>query len=62
MGDGSLVMKTSVTLKLDLSLLRQARIIAAEQGRSLSSLLSEHLEAIVRERRAFDKARRRRFV
>ena len=52
-------MGTNVTLKLDADLLRQARVIAAEEGRSLSALLSERLEAMVRERRAFDKARRR---
>jgi predicted transcriptional regulator len=52
-------MKTNVTLKVDADLLREVRIIAAEQGRSVSALLSERLEAIVRERNAFEKARRR---
>jgi len=52
-------MKTNITLKLDADLLREARILAAEEGRSVSSLLSERLEAMVRERKAFDKARRR---
>lgn len=52
-------MKTNVTLKLDADLLREARIVAAEEGRSVSALLTDRLEAIVRERRAFDKARRR---
>lgn len=40
-------------------LLREARIVAAEEGRSISALLTDRLEAIVRERKAFDKARRR---
>ena len=52
-------MKTNVTLKLDADLLRGARVIAAEQGRSVSALLAELLEALVRERRAFDRAQRR---
>lgn len=52
-------MKTNVTLKLDTDLLREARVVAAEEGRSVSALLRDRLEAIVRERKAFDKARRR---
>jgi len=52
-------MKTNVTLKLDSDLLREVRILAAEQGSSISALLSERIEAMVRERKAFDKARRR---
>jgi hypothetical protein len=52
-------MKTNITLKLDADLLREARVVAAEEGRSISSLLANRLEAIVRERKAFDKARRR---
>ena len=52
-------MKTNVTLKLDAGLLREVRVLAAEEGRSSSALLSQRLEAMVRERRAFDKARRR---
>jgi hypothetical protein len=51
--------KTNVTLKLDADLLREARVVAAEEGRSISAFLTDHLEAIVRERKAFDKARRR---
>jgi hypothetical protein len=52
-------MKTNITLKLDADLLREARVVAAEAGRSMSALLSDQLEAIVRERKSFDKARRR---
>ncbi len=51
--------KANVTLKLDADLLREARVIAAQEGRSVSALLSERLEALVRERKSFDKARRR---
>lgn len=52
-------MKANVTLKLDADLLREARVIAAEDGRSLSALLTEKLEGMVRERRAYEKARHR---
>jgi hypothetical protein len=52
-------MKTNVTLKLDADLLREARVVAAEEGRSISAMLTDRLEAVVRERRAFEKARRR---
>lgn len=52
-------MKTNVTLKLDADLLREVRVIAAEEGRSISALLTDRLEAIVRERKAFERARRR---
>jgi predicted transcriptional regulator len=52
-------MKTNVTVKLDADLLREARVIAAEEGRSVSALLTDRLEALVRERKAYDRARRR---
>jgi hypothetical protein len=52
-------MKTNITLKLDADLLREARVIAAEEGRSVSALLTDRLESLVRERKAFDRARRR---
>jgi hypothetical protein len=52
-------MKTNVTLKIDVDLLREARVLAAEEGRSVSALLAQRLESLVRERKAFDRARRR---
>lgn len=52
-------MKMNVTLKLDADLLREARVIAAEEGRSVSALLTDRLESLVRERKAFERARRR---
>ena len=52
-------MKTTVTLSLEADLLREVRSVAADEGRSISALLIEHLQAIVRERKAFGKARRR---
>ena len=42
-------MKTNVTLKLDADLLREARVVAAEEGRSISALLTDRLEAIIRD-------------
>jgi hypothetical protein len=52
-------MKTNVTLKIDADLLREARILAAEQGSSISSLLADRLEQAVRERKGYQQARRR---
>ena len=52
-------MKTNVTLKLDADLLREARVVAAEEGRSISGLLTDQLEALVRDRKAFERARKR---
>ena len=50
-------MKTTVTLKLDACLLREARVIAAEEGRSISALLTVRLETMIRERKAFAPVR-----
>jgi hypothetical protein len=52
-------MKTNVTLKLDADLLREARIMAAEQGSSISALLAAQLEKVVRERRDYPQAKRK---
>ena len=51
-------MTTNVTLKLDSDLLREVRVLAAEKGSSISALLADRLEAMIRERKAFEKARR----
>lgn len=52
-------MKRNITLKLDADLLREVRILAAEEGTSISALLAARLEKIVRERTAFERARKR---
>lgn len=52
-------MKTNITLKLDASLLREIRVLAAEEGTSISALLAERLERIVRERKTYERARKR---
>jgi hypothetical protein len=50
--------KANITLKLDTDLLREVRILAAEEGTSISALLSERLQKIVQERKKYDRARR----
>ena len=52
-------MKTNITLKLDADVLREVRILAVEEGSSVSGLLAAKLEELVRERKGYDRARRR---
>lgn len=52
-------MKTNVTLKLDTALLREVKILAAENGVSISAMLAEQLEEIVRQRKGYETARKR---
>jgi hypothetical protein len=52
-------MKANITLKLDADLLREAKILAAEDGTSISAMLAGRLEQIVRERKSYERARRR---
>jgi hypothetical protein len=52
-------MKANITLKLDADVLRKARILAAEEGLSVSALLAAKLGEIVRQRKGFDRARKR---
>jgi hypothetical protein len=49
----------NVTLKLDVGLLREARILAAQEGTSVSALLRNRLEELVRRHKAYDAARQR---
>jgi len=51
--------KANVTLTIDADLLREARILAAEEGTSVSGLLRDRLEELVRRNKAYDAARRR---
>jgi hypothetical protein len=53
------LMKANITLKLDAALLREIRILAAEEGTSISAMLAARLEQIVRERKSYDRSRRR---
>ena len=52
-------METNITLKLDKTLLREVKILAAEQQSSISRFLTEKLEEIVRERKGYEAARQR---
>jgi hypothetical protein len=52
-------MKSNVTLKIEANLLRDARVLAAEEGSSISALLATRLELAVRERKGYIQARRR---
>lgn len=52
-------MKTNITLKLDADLVREARVLAAEEGSSISALLTARLEELIRERKGYARARRR---
>ena len=52
-------MKTNITLKVDADLLREARILAAQRDTSVSRLLAEQLENLVRQEKAYEKAKRR---
>ena len=52
-------MKSNVTLELDADLRREVRILAAEENTSISALLAARLEQIVRERKTYQRARKR---
>jgi hypothetical protein len=52
-------MKANITLKLDVDLLREARVLAAEEDTSISAMLAARLEQIVRERKTYQRARKR---
>ena len=52
-------MKTNVTLKMDAEILKEARVLAAEQGSSISRLLADKLAELVRERKGYNRARKR---
>ena len=52
-------MTSNVTLRVDSTLLREAKVLAAQRGTSVSRLLAEQLEELVRRDKAYDAARRR---
>jgi len=52
-------MKTNITLKLDADLLREAKIMAAEERTSISAMLTEQLEQLVRRKSGYERARKR---
>lgn len=52
-------MKANITLKIDENLLREARVLAAEEGSSISAIVAMQLKEAVRERKGYNQARRR---
>jgi hypothetical protein len=52
-------MKVNITLKIESDLLREARVLAAEEGTSISAMVAARLEQVVRERKGYHQARRR---
>ena len=52
-------MRTNLTLKLDTDLIREAKVLAAERGTSVSRLLADELEALVRRDKRYNAAKRR---
>jgi hypothetical protein len=51
-------MKRNITLKIDSGILREIKVLAAETGSSVSSLVSSKLEEIVRERKAYSRSKK----
>ena len=52
-------MKTNITLKLDAKLVREAKVVAAQRGTSVSRLLTRQLEEVIRKDKAYESAKRR---
>jgi hypothetical protein len=53
------VTRTNVTLSVDTELLREARILAAQEGTSVSRLLADRLEELIRRHKDYETAKRR---
>jgi hypothetical protein len=53
------VTKINITLNLDADLVREAKVLAARRGTSVSRLIGQNLEALVRRDKAYETARRR---
>ena len=52
-------MKTNVTLRVDSELAREAKVMAARRGTSLSRLMAQQLEDLLRRDRDYEAAKRR---
>ena len=50
---------TNITIRVDADLARDARVFAARRGTSLSRLVAEQLDALVRGEQTYAAARRR---
>lgn len=49
----------NLTLRLDRDVIRKARVLAAQQGTSVSKLLSRYVQRMVEEEEVYEAARRR---
>ncbi len=49
-------MKNNVTLRIEEELIREAKILAARRGTSLSRLMAEELQQLVQRDQAYEKA------
>ena len=54
--------KSNITLKLDKGLIRALKIVAAKRGSSISALLAEKAEQLVRDEGEYEKAMKRAFA
>ena len=52
-------MKSNITLKVDSDLVREAKVLAARRGTSVSRLLADHLEELIRRDKAYEASKRR---
>ena len=52
-------MKSNITLRLDAGLIREAKVLAAQRGTSVSRMLAEQLEELVRREKDYGAAKRR---
>jgi len=52
-------MKTNITLRMEETLVRDAKILAARKGSSVSRMLAEELEKLIRRDREYEDAKKR---
>lgn len=52
-------MRQNITLKLDRDLIRKAKVLAAQQGTSVSGLLTQYLKKVLNEEEAYEAAHKR---
>ncbi len=52
-------MRTNITLSLEADLIREARVLAARRGLSVSRMLAQQLEELVRQDMDYEAAMRR---
>jgi len=59
MNEGLHMAKQNITLSLDKDLIQQAKQLSALKSTSISKLLSEELERLVRDHKQYEQAKRR---